>query len=414
MRQLERNRANCYNPSIRTGGIFPDLTRCAEDRLRTLKPQSKLFRTEEILIKKEHLTPSEWKEANDPVMDWIGQIQKKDKLLSRISENENDDILYCPPIRVTGKKIECKNENIANNKKENRIKATEYSKWDKYDADTEALKIDLDEERAKEEVERMNKINLKKSKDLPDIISDEKVDKYTIVEKEALALQFKDRGNDYYRSKEYSEAVREYSQCIQILPSATAYNNRAMCYLKLQNYKKSLEDCDSCLQIEPDNKKALLRKGQALLGLDNKNEAYEVYKKIVSIDPSNTTAQNNINDLKKQLGDIAPKTATRISIIEEDSTSTKEQKHTKTIVSTPTTTKQYIDEDLSQLIMPKKIIKNKLTSAVEKLGNMQKLQNIKSEKVSKNKCKEAQTPEVTLLTNRINNENKVLIQEITD
>lgn len=43
-----------------------------------------------------------------------------------------------------------------------RIKSTDYSKWDKYDAEEEILRQDLAEEREQEEVERKNRLNMDK------------------------------------------------------------------------------------------------------------------------------------------------------------------------------------------------------------------------------------------------------------
>lgn len=42
-------------------GYFPDLTTCAENKLRQLKPQSRLFRVEEQIKGREALPETEWK-----------------------------------------------------------------------------------------------------------------------------------------------------------------------------------------------------------------------------------------------------------------------------------------------------------------------------------------------------------------
>lgn len=48
---------------LRSGeeGYFPDLTACAENKLRELKPNSRLFRYEEKLQGREALSSHEWK-----------------------------------------------------------------------------------------------------------------------------------------------------------------------------------------------------------------------------------------------------------------------------------------------------------------------------------------------------------------
>ena len=67
------------------------------------------------------------------------------------------------------------------------IKAFDYAKWDKYDADAEELKVDLDEERQRELVETMNEKNIEKVK-LIEVIEDVEVDCLSEFEKDKLSL----------------------------------------------------------------------------------------------------------------------------------------------------------------------------------------------------------------------------------
>lgn len=72
----------CNNPKtlekivaiLRSGqeGYFPDLTRHAEEKLKSLKPRSKILRTEDPLLTRHALSSAEWKEVNEPVMVIVG------------------------------------------------------------------------------------------------------------------------------------------------------------------------------------------------------------------------------------------------------------------------------------------------------------------------------------------------------
>lgn len=42
--------------------------------------------------------------------------------------------------------------------------------------------------------------------------------------------------------------------------------------IKTDAFHKAVKDCDKCLETEPNNLKALLRKGQALQGLDQRRD----------------------------------------------------------------------------------------------------------------------------------------------
>lgn len=99
-------------------------------------------------------------------------------------------------------------------------------------------------------------------------------------------LRYRIRGNEYFKAKEYDNALKEYSRAIiyDSEQAARSYNNRAvtcefLCFLifaicfftlpsllldiKLQNYLAAIKDCEACLKLEPENVKALLRLADA-------------------------------------------------------------------------------------------------------------------------------------------------------
>lgn len=65
------------------------------------------------------------------------------------------------------------------------------------------------------------------------------------------AEQFKLRGNEYYKSEEYQEAVRYYSQAIALCQDeGTYYGNRAAAWVMLKEFKRGVADCLEGLQHE--------------------------------------------------------------------------------------------------------------------------------------------------------------------
>lgn len=217
---------------LRSGeeGYYPDLTKCAEDRLKELKPNSKLLLKDSLVLRKECLDEEQRNQLENDMKTFVNEMKEQDKILNEIKPKKFKNE---PPIRAP--KILTDSSKSSENQKE-RIKSTDYNKWDKYDADAAVLKIDLDEERKKEAIEAKNKKNLEKSK-LIEVIDDD-VDDLSDFERERLSLRFKERGNEAFKAKDYDEAIKEYTQSIKIKKTAAALNNRALVCKLLDILKK--------------------------------------------------------------------------------------------------------------------------------------------------------------------------------
>lgn len=207
---------------LRSGeeGFYPDLTKCAEEKLKSLKPESKMFRVEEPALKKELLDEEKRKKFDEEMKSWIDDMKKQDQLVKEIKPLLKPE----PPIRKVSKLVD---DPTPNSTSVERTKSTDYGKWDKFDAEAAELKIDFDEERRREMVEVKNKKNVKKTK-LIEEIGDAEVDCLSDFEKDHLSLKFKEKGNECYKVREYDEAIKEYTQSLRIKSSAPAFNNRAL------------------------------------------------------------------------------------------------------------------------------------------------------------------------------------------
>lgn len=67
--------------------------------------------------------------------------------------------------------------------------------------------------------------------------------------------------------------------------------------LKLKKYVECIHDCDECLKLEPANVKAMLRKCEAFLATNQKNDAYKQYSQILKIDPENAIAKKALKNI---------------------------------------------------------------------------------------------------------------------
>ncbi|KAI0316405.1 hypothetical protein OF83DRAFT_1195236 [Amylostereum chailletii] len=76
----------------------------------------------------------------------------------------------------------------------------------------------------------------------------------------ADAAKLKEEGNAFFVKKDYSIAMRKYTQAIELdKRNAVLYSNRAACHLALQTYNKAIEDAQKAVEIDPGYSKAWAR-----------------------------------------------------------------------------------------------------------------------------------------------------------
>jgi len=108
-----------------------------------------------------------------------------------------------------------------------------------------------------------------------------------------LALQHREKGNEFFKNGKWEEAIFEYTEAIKRNPNDTkTYNNRATSYCKVMRWDNALEDCDKALTLDPNFAKAWVRKGLINHCLKQYHRALECFHKAEEIDP-------NVTDLKK-------------------------------------------------------------------------------------------------------------------
>lgn len=115
----------------------------------------------------------------------------------------------------------------------------------------------------------------------------EKIEKEEYINPE-LAQAAKDRGNEFFKEKQYADAKREYDDAVKRNPTDhLLYSNRAAALTKLMAYPDALKDLDECLRIEPTFVKAYSRKGAAHFWMKEYHKSLEAYGRGLAIEPDN-------------------------------------------------------------------------------------------------------------------------------
>ncbi|CAL1288776.1 unnamed protein product [Larinioides sclopetarius] len=196
--------------------------------------------------------------------------EEKDNILSGLEEwskeyskrtpQNTSTVFDIPPVR--GQKIsEMQSQSGSNNGKQrtneakNKIcKLRSYQEWDKFDIEEELEKLEGKDEIEKTENKTEEKISLNTSIAVPGL---------SAVEREHIANLERMKGNEAFKAQDYEEAVLYYTRSLSAFRTAKTLNNRAQTHLKLKNYLEAVIDCNEVINMEPNNIKALYRRGIA-------------------------------------------------------------------------------------------------------------------------------------------------------
>lgn len=70
--------------------------------------------------------------------------------------------------------------------------------------------------------------------------------------KETPEVGYNNRGLTYYFLKDYSKALIDFTESMNLKPESNTLNNRANVYIKLQDYSNALKDLSKALDLNPN------------------------------------------------------------------------------------------------------------------------------------------------------------------
>ncbi|KAH9285562.1 RNA polymerase II-associated protein 3 [Echinococcus granulosus] len=229
-------------------------------------------------------------ENNQDVRDFLGDmdqwrldVERKSARLRSEATNQND----LPQIRNALHKKKKKKSSIrapTRSKATNsgRIKSDDYKAWDSFDVD-----------KALEAIDRPESEGTSGESETDEEFENERRIRLADVEKE--------QGNIRFKESKYEEAVVCYTSAIRLAPeNPILYSNRALALCKLGRFASAEADCSTALTIDPKLVKALYWRAHARKALGKLEEAASDLKRVLDIEPRNSTA---LKDLSALTGD---------------------------------------------------------------------------------------------------------------
>jgi len=116
------------------------------------------------------------------------------------------------------------------------------------------------------------------------------------------AQEAKQRGNDFFREKNFPEAIREYEDAVKRAPNDAAIrNNLSAALTKIMDFNGAKTQVEKALELDPTYTKAWGRKGDIEMAFKEHHKAMESYKKGLAIDPQNATCKDGLRKVTQQI-----------------------------------------------------------------------------------------------------------------
>ena len=122
------------------------------------------------------------------------------------------------------------------------------------------------------------------------------------------AAEARKYANELFQQEKFEEAAEAYMRVLKLVPAsqpaerAKVYGNMAAVRIKQWRRKDAIEMCSQVLQLEPENAKALYRKGQALQALGRLGEAEAVFVAVAERDPTSREASERLAEVRATRG----------------------------------------------------------------------------------------------------------------
>lgn len=109
---------------------------------------------------------------------------------------------------------------------------------------------------------------------------------------------YKERGNVYFRKKEFDHAIADYNKAIELKPDFfLAYNNRGNVYMQTGQYALAIADYDKAIALKPDNGMPYNNRGFAFLLMGNLDAAEADIQASLRLNPDNIYAMNSMAEI---------------------------------------------------------------------------------------------------------------------
>lgn len=105
------------------------------------------------------------------------------------------------------------------------------------------------------------------------------------------AITYFNRGNAYLKKEQYALAEKDYTEALKLDPTlADAHLNRGVAYTNSGQYDLAIEDYNEVLRLRPNYATAYVKRGNAYFGKGDLAKAIQDYDEALRLEPTNAQA----------------------------------------------------------------------------------------------------------------------------
>ncbi|XP_017793617.1 PREDICTED: serine/threonine-protein phosphatase 5 [Habropoda laboriosa] len=122
----------------------------------------------------------------------------------------------------------------------------------------------------------------------------------------ARAEKFKEEANEYFKNKDFTNAIELYTKAIEVNPTvAVYYGNRSFAYLKTECFGYALTDASKAIELDKNYVKGYYRRAAAHMSLGKFKQALMDYKTVTKARPNDKESMIKYTECSKILKMLA-------------------------------------------------------------------------------------------------------------
>jgi len=137
--------------------------------------------------------------------------------------------------------------------------------------------------------------------------------------------EYKENANGEFKKGNYEEAIKLYTECLQLDPEFRSYNsiihcNRGAAYMSLKKYHEALADINKSIELDHQYAKAYFRRAEIKMNNEEYEDALRDFQQVRQLNPNYPNLQERYMECEKQFKKASKKDHYKILGVDKKAT----------------------------------------------------------------------------------------------